>query len=91
MTAYTDYYAGRYGGFHRYNRGWGQGYATTTFSEEDYLEGTLVLDVFDGKTRDQVWQGVATGTVTEDPGKREKAIPRNIAALMKKYPVAKAD
>jgi hypothetical protein len=90
-TAYTDYYVHRYGGYHRYNRGWGQGYATTTFTEEDYLEGTLILDVFDGETKDQVWQGVATGTITEDPQKREKAIPKKIAALMKKYPVPKAD
>jgi len=90
--AYTDYYADHYRYYTRYPRGWGRGYtAVTTYSEEDYLEGTLVLDVFDGKTKDQVWQGVASGTVTEDPGKREKAIPKKIAALMKKFPVAKAE
>ena len=55
------------------------------------MAGTLVLDVFDGKTKDQVWQGVASGTVTEDPQKREQAIPKKISALMKKYPVPKAE
>lgn len=86
-TAYTNYYTHRYGGYHRYNRGWGQGYATTTFSEEDYLEGTLVLDVFDGTSKDQIWQGVAKATVQENPKKRDKAIPKKIEALMKKFPV----
>ena len=90
-TAYTDYYTNRYGGFHPYRRGWNRGYATTTFSQNDYMAGTLVLDVFDGKTKDQVWQGVASGTVTEDPQKREQAIPKKISALMKKYPVPKAE
>ena len=85
-TAYTDYY-GSYGGYHRYRYGWGYGYATTTYSENDYLEGTLVMDVFDGKTKDQVWQGVAKSTVNEDPKKRETSIPKKVAILMNKFPV----
>jgi hypothetical protein len=86
-TAYTNYYGGRYGGYHRYNMGWGIGYASTTYSENDYLEGTLVMDVFDGKSKDQIWQGVAKSTVTENPDKREKSIPKKVEALMKKFPV----
>jgi hypothetical protein len=88
-TAYTNYYTGRYGGYYRYNRGWGQGFATTTYTQNDYLEGTLVLDVFDGTTKDQIWQGVATGTVTENLQKREKSIPKKVGALMKKFPISK--
>jgi hypothetical protein len=86
-TAYTNYYGGGYGGYNRYRGGWGMGHATTTYSESDYLEGTLVMDVFDGASKDQVWQGVATSTLTENPDKREKAIPSKISALMKKFPV----
>ena len=91
ITAYTDYYTNRYDRYHLYNRGWGQGTATTTFSEDSYMEGTMVVDVFDGKTKDQIWQGVATGTLIEDPAKREKSIPKRIEALMKKYPVSKTE
>ncbi len=87
VSAYTDYYGGRYGGYNRYRGGWGYGYANTTYSENDYLEGTLVMDVFDGKTKNQVWQGISTGTVVENPEKREKTIPAHIAALMRKFPV----
>ena len=86
-TAYTNYYGGGYGGYSRYRGGWGMGHATTTYSESDYLEGTLVMDVFDGASKDQVWQGVATSTVSENPDKREKTIPSKVSALMKKFPV----
>jgi hypothetical protein len=86
-TAYTNYYGGMYGGYYRYRGGWGYGHASTTYSESDYLEGTLVMDVFDGESKKQVWQGVATSTVTENPEKREKTIPAKIGALMDKFPV----
>lgn len=87
-TAYTNYYGTGGYGYGRYRGGWGGGYATTTYSESDYLEGTLVMDVFDGQSKDQVWQAIATGTVTEKPEKRETSIPKTIAALMKEFPVA---
>lgn len=90
-TAHTDYYATRYRAYHPYRRGWNQGYATTTFTQNDYMEGTLVLDVFDGKSKDQIWQGVARSTINENPGSREKGIPKKIAALMKNFPVQKTD
>ena len=51
------------------------------------MEGTLVMDVFDNESKDQVWQGIATSTVVENPDKRDKAIPAKISALMKKFPV----
>jgi hypothetical protein len=86
-TAYTNYYGGGYGMYSRYRGGWGYGHASTTYTESDYLQGTLVMDVFDGESKKQVWQGVATSTVSENPAKREKTIPAKISALMKKYPV----
>ena len=87
VTAYTNYYGSRYGGYNRYRGGWGYGYASTTYHESDYLEGTLVMDVFDGKSKDQVWQGIATKTVNENSEKRDKTIPASIQSLMRKFPV----
>ena len=87
VTAYTNYYGGRYGMYHRYYGGWGYGWASTTYNENDYMEGTLVMDVFDGSTRDQIWQGIVTSTINENPEKREQTIPAKIASLMRKFPV----
>ena len=87
VTAYTNYYGGGYGGYHRYGGGWGYGSANTTYHESDYLEGTMVMDVFDGETKNQVWQGIATKTINENPAKRDKSIPAGISSLMRKFPV----
>lgn len=92
VTAYTDYYGGgAYGGYGRYNSGWGAGYghgsAQTTYQEDDYVEGTLVMDVFDDKDKQQVWQGIAVSTVSSKPERREKTIPKKIKMLMAKFPV----
>lgn len=88
-TAYTNYtggmgYRGRWG--YAYG-GMGMGSATTTVSENEYTEGTLVVDIYDESSKNLIWQGLLTSTVQENPQKREKTIPKNVKKLMKKYPV----
>ena len=91
-TAYTNYNGGYGGRYSRYGYGWGGGYgggsSSTTYTENDYLKGTLVMDVFDEKSGQEIWQGIATGTIQEKPEKREKSIPRGVSSLMKKFPIA---
>lgn len=89
-TAYTDFNGGM--GYYG-RRGWGRGYggmgisASTTYSQNDYLEGTFVVDMYDSSSKELVWQGIITSVVKEKPEKREKSIPRKVKKLMKKYPV----
>jgi len=87
VTAYTNYYGGGYGVYSRYGGGWGYGSSSTSYSENDYLEGTLVMDIFDGQSKSQVWQGIAKSAVDENPDKRDQSIPAKVSALMKKYPI----
>ena len=86
-TAYTNYYGGGYGRYGRGSWGWGNGYANTSYSESDYIKGTLVMDVYDNNTNKLIWQGVASGTVKENPKKRDKSIPKTVGKLMKKFPI----
>lgn len=97
-TAYTNYMGtgmgygygyrgGYYGGYNRGAWGWGGGYSTTTYSEDDYKVGTFVMDVYDAKTKKLVWQGVSQKTVNENASKRGKSIPKGAKKLMKNYPV----
>ena len=86
-TAYTNFYGGTAYRYRRGGYGWANGYATTSYSENDYIKGTLVVDLHDNATQELVWQGVASGTVSENPEKREKKIPKTVNKLMKKYPV----
>ncbi|MEM8895697.1 MAG: DUF4136 domain-containing protein [Bacteroidota bacterium] len=88
-TAYTDYYGG-YGRYRRGPWGWGGGFASTTYQESDYVQGTLVMDVYDESTGSLAWQGVVSGAVSDNPQRREKTIPKTIKKLMKKYPVKPA-
>lgn len=83
-------YSGRYYG-QGPGYGWGSGYSTTTVEEYNFQEGTLVCDVFDANKKELIWEGIGTGTVNEDPSKRDKTIPRSVAAIMKKFPVQTAE
>lgn len=90
-TAYTTYNGGL-----GYGPGWGWGMgmgglggtSTTNYSEDDYKEGTLVVDMYDQDSKKLVWQGVLQTVVKENPEKREKTIPKKISKLMKEFPVA---
>ena len=49
--------------------------------------GTMIMDVFDGQSNKQVWQAIATKTITQDLKKREKNMQTNIRAIMRDFPV----
>ena len=90
VTAYTDHYGGGWG----YGAGWGWygGYggmsqSTTRYSEQDYLEGTLVVDVFDKARKKLIWQGVGRKTIEENPDKRERMVPVVAESIMRPFPI----
>jgi hypothetical protein len=85
-------YAGERGEKYRRNSyGYGGGTTKTSYSNNYYLKGTLVMDVYDESSGHMVWQAVAAGAVQENPEKREKSIPKTVVALMKKFPVPPAE
>jgi hypothetical protein len=51
-----------YGRFHRW--GWGD---NNRYELNQYREGTLLIDVFDAKTKNLVWRGSAVGQVPGPP------------------------
>lgn len=85
-TAYTDY-TGGLGYGPRWGWGVGMGSATTTYTQNDYTVGTLVVDMYDESSKNLVWQGIIQTTVKEKPKQREKSIPKNIHKLMRDFPV----
>jgi len=82
-----------YGGYYGYGPGWGWGpgygvgMTTTTVSEYNYTVGTLVIDMFDPKNEQLVFESIGTGTVDDNPQSREKKLPGKIAQIMTPYPV----
>jgi hypothetical protein len=75
-----------------YGPGWGGGYywggggwmgATTTVNT--YTVGTLLFDVYDAKTKQAVWRGIASATVPSNPQKGIKKIDKAIDKLAAKW------
>jgi hypothetical protein len=87
-TSHTErtlqtFYDGMGGGW-RWRGFGGMGEATTT--EEDYKEGTLVLDMYDGKTKQLIWRGSSEDTVSNSADKNEKNLDKGVAKMFKKFP-----
>ncbi|MEQ8304470.1 MAG: DUF4136 domain-containing protein [Cyclobacteriaceae bacterium] len=88
-TSYTNHYGGgMYGGMYgpRYGYGMG-GMSTTTTQRNDYLEGTLIVDVFDTEEKKHIWQGIGKKTINEDSKDREGDIRYAVSAIMKQFPI----
>ena len=75
-----------YGAGYRY--GWGGGFSTTTVNIENYVEGTLFVDMIDASKKQLVWQGRAVATL--DPNtrseKRESNINYGVKQIFTRYP-----
>ena len=84
QTDYNTYYTGMgYGG------GWyGGGMGSSTTRAYTYTNGTLIVDIFDAKSKNLIWRGTAAGTINEDasPEQREMRIQEAIAGILKTFP-----
>jgi Domain of unknown function (DUF4136) len=69
----------------RWRGGFGGGPEVATV--ETYTVGTLVVDLFDSGTKQVVWRGVATDTVSDKPEKNTKETQKVVEEMFKKYPV----
>ncbi len=79
---------GMYGGYGR-RYGYGGGFTTTQINVNEYIEGTVFINMVDKATDKLVWSGRGTKVVDEDasPQTREKNINDGVAAIFKNYPV----
>ena len=60
------------------------GGATTTV--ETYTDGTIVVDLFDAKTKKLAWRGVATKEISNKPEKVSEQIEKAIEKVFKNFP-----
>jgi hypothetical protein len=67
--------------------GWGTTQSHTVINETNYIEGRLMVEMFDTVDKNLIWQAIGTKRVSDDPKKREKGIPKKVAAIMREYPV----
>jgi hypothetical protein len=66
-------------------RGFG-GFGEATTTEEDYKEGTLVIDMYDAKTKRLIWRGSAEDMLSDKAEKNEKNLDKGVAKMFKEFP-----
>jgi len=68
----------------------GGGFGESTTSEQDYKEGTLVIDLYDAKTKQLIWRGSAEDMISDKAEKNEKNLDKGVAKLFKSFPSGSA-
>ena len=79
----NTYYDG-FGGGRRW-RGFG-GFGESTTTSDTYTVGTLVVDLFDAKTKNLVWRGVSNGMLSNKSDKNIKSLNRGVQKLFQHFP-----
>jgi len=64
--------------------GFGTGIATTTTTDQNV--GNLVIDVFDGSSKQLLWRGLATENLSSNDDKNTKQLDGDIAKMFKGFP-----
>jgi hypothetical protein len=82
LRTYYDGFGGGWG-WRRFGAG-GFGDATTT--TETYQVGTLVIDLFDSKTKQLIWRGSASDTLSNNSNKNIKDLDKGVEKMFKKFP-----
>jgi uncharacterized protein DUF4136 len=80
----NTFYSGGYGGYGWRGFGGGMGSSTTTVSE--YTVGTLVVDIFDAKSKQLMYRGTATDELSDKPEKNQKKLAKASDKLFKDFP-----
>ena len=73
-------------------RGWGGmgGMGTATTTVDEYTVGTLVVDIFDGKSKNLIWRGIAQDELSDKPDKNVKKLGKASDKLFKDFPPGSA-
>ena len=78
-TYYDDF-----GGGWRW-RGFG-GFGESTTTSDTYTVGTLVVDLFDAKTKNLVWRGMSSGMLSNKSGKNIEKLNKGVQKLFQHFP-----
>jgi len=74
-TFYNGFGGRRFGGF---------GSSTTTV--DTYKVGSLIVDMFDGSTKNLLWRGMASDTLSAKEDKNIKSLDKNVQKMFEHFP-----
>src|SRR6202158_3134425 len=79
-----------FGGGWGWRRSGGGGFGDATTTEQDYKVGTLVVDLYDAKTKQLIWRGSAEDTLSDKATQNEKNLDKGVAKMFKAFPPGSA-
>ena len=88
----TFYSGGMYGGYGY--RGWGgmgMGMGTSHTSVSEFTVGTLVVDIFDAKSKALLFRGTAQDEISDKPDKNKKKLAKASDKMFKNFPPGSKD
>jgi hypothetical protein len=88
----TFYSGGMYGGYGY--RGWGaagMGMGTSHTSVSEFTVGTLVVDIFDAKSKQLLFRGTAQDELSDKPEKNTKKLAKASDKMFKNFPPGSKD
>jgi hypothetical protein len=65
---------------------WGGGFGNATTRVDTYEVGTVVVDIFDSSTKNAVWRGTSTTTLSDSPQKNADSLNKGLQKMFSKFP-----
>jgi hypothetical protein len=81
----NTFYDGLGGGW-GWRRFGGGGFGEATTTTETYKVGTLVVDLFDAKTKTLLWRGSASDTLSNNSNTNIKNLDKGVEKIFKRFP-----
>ena len=82
LNTFYDGFGGGWG----WRRFGGGGFGEATTTTETYEVGTLVVDLFDTRTKQLIWRGSASDTLSNNSNKNIENLNKGVDKLFKKFP-----
>jgi hypothetical protein len=65
---------------------WGGGFANATTTVDNYKVGTLVVDLFDANTKQVIWRGSSSDTLSDKSDKNIKNLDKGVQKMFDHFP-----
>jgi hypothetical protein len=82
LNTFYDGFGGGWG----WRRFGGGGFGEATTTTETYKVGTLLVDLYDAKSKQLLWRGSASDTLSNNSNKNIKNLDKGVEKMFKKFP-----
>lgn len=86
LNTFYDGFGGGWG----WRRFGGGGFGEATTTTETYKVGTLVVDLFATKTKQLIWRGASSDTLSDNSNKNIKNLDKGVEKMFKQFPPGSA-